>query len=298
VVGYWCTDRDFDPGLEPCISIIFRCPECDCEIRVPRDRTGQSGSCQKCGELIRVPAVDESIPDDAEVSESGSIIWRHEARTIPFQPTTGDPEQIERISDHIEEHLGPIATVFHEVVSDLVHIDVHVVAPTEERPWSILVTSGMSEAPMNVPEGAEEFRFAELMIMLPPEWPLSTDDFNEEQYYWPIRWLKMLARFPHEYDSWLGCGHTVPNGDPPEPLGPNTDFCCALILPPLLVPEEFHTLALNDQRVINFYSFIPLYEDEMRYKLKHGLDQLLSLFDEHEIDDVINIERESVLSDL
>lgn len=32
---------------------------------------------------------------------------------------------MERISAHIEKHLGKITHVFHEVLSDQVHIDVH-----------------------------------------------------------------------------------------------------------------------------------------------------------------------------
>ncbi|MCA9063735.1 MAG: suppressor of fused domain protein [Planctomycetaceae bacterium] len=264
---------------------------------MPRERTGQSGKCQSCGAKIRVPEIDESVPDDVEVSQSGSVIWRHESRTIPFEPTEGDPDRIEQISAHIETHLGPVANVFHELVSDLVHIDVHVVEPTEDRPWYTLVTSGMSEAPMNTPEGADDLRYAELLVMLPADWPLSMEAFEDEQYYWPIRWLKMLARFPHEYDTWLGFGHTVPNGDPPEPLGPGTDFCCNLLLPPLLVPEGFQTLEVDEFRSISFFSLIPIYRDEMEFKLKHGLDPLLTLFDECEVDDVINLERGSVLTE-
>ena len=29
--------------------------------------------------------------------------------------------------------------------------------------------------------------------------------------FWPIQMLKFLARFPHEYKTWLGWGHTIPN---------------------------------------------------------------------------------------
>jgi hypothetical protein len=41
-----------------------------------------------------------------------------------------------------------------------------------------------------------------------------------------------------------------------------------------LAHEEFHTLELSD-RVIHFWSLVPLYAQEMNYKLKHGFEPLL-----------------------
>ena len=69
--------------------------------------------------------------------------------------------------------------VFHELISDQVHIDLHWVKPTAERPFHTLVTSGMSNLPMTTPPGAEEVRYAELSICLPADWKLSEEDFKE-----------------------------------------------------------------------------------------------------------------------
>ena len=38
---------------------------------------------------------------------------------------------------------GELST-FHELISDIVHIDVGIIRATEERPFSILYTMGMS----------------------------------------------------------------------------------------------------------------------------------------------------------
>ena len=104
-------------------------------------------------------------------SEGGIPIVQYEARERAFEPDFGDPETIEAVSAHVERHLGRIGVVFHEIVSDLVHIDLLHVPPTRERPFHTLVTCGMSTRPMNVPEDAEELRYAELMLSLPPDWP-------------------------------------------------------------------------------------------------------------------------------
>jgi hypothetical protein len=130
------------------------------------------------------------MSESNEFSESGQPIYRHKERKREFEFAVGDEQSIELISEHIEKHLGTPATVFHELISDLVHIDVHIVAPTEERPFYSLITSGMSDKPMNAPEGAEEFRYAELMICLPADWPMTQEEWKQDaDSFWPIQSL-------------------------------------------------------------------------------------------------------------
>jgi len=111
--------------------------------------------------------------DDQERSEAGNPIYRHQPSDKGFVPATGDSDSIDRISQHIESHIGKPVTVFHELVSHLVHIDIHVVYPTPERDYYTLITSGMSNQPMKPPPGAEVMRYAELVICLPPTWKVS-----------------------------------------------------------------------------------------------------------------------------
>ena len=81
---------------------------------------------------------------------------------------TGNPKLIRAVARHIERHIGPVHFVFHEATPRLVHIDIHHVAPTEERPFHTLVTSGMSERRMRVPGEKRNHAFAELFLRLPP----------------------------------------------------------------------------------------------------------------------------------
>jgi hypothetical protein len=230
----------------------------------------------------------------SEVTPGGSEVFRHEPREREFEPAMGDPDLVEAVGDHLESCFGAEPSVFHELVSDLVHVDVHAVPPSGDRSWTTLVTTGMAEKPMTVPEGLEDARFAELVLALPEGWPLEQEAFDDESNYWPIRLLKTLARVPHEFDTFLWYGHTVPNGDPPEPYAPNTELCCAFIAPVLRAPEEFRRLELPDGRIVAFYGVVPLYEDEMRYKLEQGSDALVDLFDEAGVTELIDPERPSV----
>jgi hypothetical protein len=229
-------------------------------------------------------------PKDAQVASlSGSSIYRHgEARA--WEPAQGE-EFIEQISAHIERHLGPVDSVFHEIVSDTVHIDVHVVKPTSDFPFVRLVTSGMSDLPMTTPDNPSIPRFAELLVTLPVDWKLDQESLQEEVWYWPVRLLKSLARLPHKYQTWLGKGHTIPNGDPPEPYAPNTQLCGAMVLPSVSVPHGFHELEIPGHKHITFFAVVPLYEGEMNLKLRQGRQELTKRLDKCGVTDVVAIAR-------
>src|ERR1700754_3938176 len=173
-------------------------------------------------------------------------------------------EHLQEIGDHIERHLGKVASVFHEIISDVVHVDIHLVAPTPDFPCYRLITSGMSDLPMKVPADSQQSPYLELMVPLPGDWKLTTEDFKDENWYWPVRALKVLARLPHLNDTWLGFGHTIPNG---EPYASGTKLDGAIILPPISSPGEFYKLDLPDGKSILFLAVVPLYPEEMALKL-------------------------------
>jgi Suppressor of fused protein (SUFU) len=226
------------------------------------------------------------------VSLSGSPIYRH-GEPGAWEAPKGE-EFIEQISGHIEQHLGTVETVLHEIVSDTVHIDVHVVRPTSECPHIRLVTSGMSDLPMTTPDDPDIPKHAELLMTLPAGWKLDQASFDNEEWYWPVRLLKTLARLPHKHQTWLGWGHTVPNGDPPENYAGNTKLCCAIVLPSLTVPDAFRELNIPGHKAITFYAVVPLYEPEMNFKMRSGCDALTDLFDRKGVSDVVDIARKDV----
>lgn len=269
--------------------IKFRCRACGTRYSVKQSKAGKTTDCKKCGSHMEVPYPPLELPE--EVTTGGAVIHRHEPGQRDFEPAVGDEQNIQLITDHVEKHIGEINGVFHEVVSDLVHVDLHLIPPTAERPFQTLVTTGMSDRPMSPPDEVSDLAHAELMIALPPDWPLSHEAFEDENHYWPVRWLKMLARFPHEYDTWLFEGHSVPNGDPPEPFADNTKFCGWLLLSPLSVPDEFRMLEVNKNKTIHFFSILPLYEGEMELKLSKGTDALINGFDKAGVTEVVDVGR-------
>jgi hypothetical protein len=201
----------------------------------------------------------------------------------------GDRSTSRAIEAHIERYVGPIQAVLHEIVSKGVHIDIHIVAPTRRRDFYTWGTSGMSDRAMRPPPGFEALRWAELMICLPPTWPLA---FRDPLHNWPARWLKSLARMPHEHKTWLGCGHTVPNGHPfAEAFAENTAMCCMFVDKPLLVDDDFFHLQISPLKVVHFYALTPIYRAEMELKLRDGADALAKRLEAHGVTELLDVAR-------
>ena len=233
------------------------------------------------------------MADDEERSASGSAIYRHKERKSAFQPPGNEADHLVEISAHLEKHVGKIGMVWHEMVSDLVHLDIMTIDATDERPWTCLVTSGVSDLPMAAPDGYDDWRRVELMFALPRDWPLTQADFRNENNYWPLRWLKMIGRLPHTHKTWIGRGHTIPNGDPPKPIA-NTKFVGVMLTPPFQLAPPFFELKTQDGEKIHFYFLTPLYAEEMNLKLAKGADAIEGRFEKRNVDFVLDIHRQNV----
>lgn len=226
------------------------------------------------------------------VSKSGAPIYHH-GEAADWEPPHGE-QCLEQISNHIEVHLGKAEAVFYEFISDTVYLNIHRVGPTAELPFFSLITSGMSDLPMSVPAEVDAPNHLELLITLPGNWKFDEESLKDEAWYWPIRLIKILARFPHKHNTWLGWGHTVPNGDPPRPYAQNTKLSGAIILSPIFVPDGFDSLAIDDRKVIHFFSIVPLYKEEMDLKMRSGVKTLLEKLVREDISGIVDISRPDI----
>ena len=210
-------------------------------------------------------------PDDDGDDPDGEMPEDEEAGV----PEVYTEEEMEAVEGHIQQYFGKVENVFHELVSPDIHVDICMVPPTEERDYCTLVTMGMGAHRMNVPEELVEYKLerAELAIALPADWKLDQESMKDEKWYWPIRLLKSLARLPIASDTWLGFGHTMDNK---ENFAENTKLCAAILTGPQSTEEGGEVCTLPGGEEVNFYQVIPLYEDELDYKLEHDVDALLN----------------------
>jgi len=192
------------------------------------------------------------------------------------EPEVYSEDEMSAIEQHIKNTFGEFENVFHELVSPDIHVDVCVVPPSERRNYYTLVTMGMGAHRMNVPKELAEYNLerAELAIALPPDWKLDKDSMQEQRWYWPVGLLKVLARLPISNDTWLGFGHTM---EKQSPFAEDTELCAAILTGPQDMDLDTcgEVCILPGGEEVNFYQVLPLYREEMEYKLEHDADALL-----------------------
>jgi len=213
--------------------------------------------------------------------------------TAEYNPETYSGEDLDALERHIEKHFGPFKNVFHEISSPDIHVDIVIIEPTPERNYYVLITMGMGAKKMNTPAELDEYQLdrAELMVCLPPDWEL--DNLSDEKWYWPLRWLKILARLPGENDTWLGWGHTIPNG---SPMAENTRLSALMLIYPSAFGDISFECELPSGGGVNFYQIIPIYDEELEYKLKNNAEALLDLMNSEDLD-YIKLDRKIVTED-
>ena len=206
-------------------------------------------------------------------------------------PEVYSEEDFDAVEAHIEKYFGKSEKVFHEMVSPDIHVDVYICDPTEERPYYTLVTHGMGAHRMNIPEELSEYKLdrLELLVSLPKDWDINNSD---EKWYWPIRSLKSLARLPIDNDTWLGYGHTV--GTPDNEPYADCNFVSIMLTLPTMFDLDSACCELPNGDLIRFYQLLPLYKEELDFKMQNDAETLEDLFGD-DMPFVIDINRKCIV---
>lgn len=168
------------------------------------------------------------------------------------------------LEKHLEKHAGPIEARWENLL---------LVRATQERDCHVIVTCNLSDEPME--SAKNEWKWAELCALLPSDWPLDPAQWENPDFGWPAFELQRLVEVTRQSGSWLGFGHTVPNGDPPQPFAPSTEQCATFLLPPLELPPNFARLRLLDEEILNFWAIVPIYAGELALKMNQKAPSLI-----------------------
>ena len=209
----------------------------------------------------------------------------------------------EHYADHI---IATVSQEFGNVHSHAIHaiipaeaglnISINVIPPTASCPFITLFTTGLSDQAMNVPKGQDQFQYSELIMHLPPGWPLPQEDaLQPQEWFWPFEWLAKLAYYPHLHNTWLGGATAImAPEEKPRRLAPNTTLSCFMLLADF---AECSPIIINDDRVVKLYTVIPIHTDEREFERKHGVIALLQKLQEEGYTAVVNIGRPSVIDE-
>ncbi len=226
--------------------------------------------------------------DAPEVSPGGSVIHRYDSASWSRGRKGDAGETAAQFAEAREaayqKILGPVDRVFAETAGLIPRIDLR--ACNRRGPGGgnvcALATFGMSDLEMRVTAGVAAPRRVELILYC-------TDPKLE--YVETLRWL---AHFPHDQRTWIGDGHTIPNGNPPAPFWGSSVLDTILLMPTIVLrdaglPKE---LVLEGQAV-HFLWVVPLTPAECKLKLAKGFDAILNLFQEHRHPHVFDPNRKS-----
>lgn len=197
--------------------------------------------------------------------------------------------QNDKIIDFYEKNFGTINDTINEIIpGSNVSVHVHIIPPSANKDYFTLVTTGMSDEPMDYSNAEKEFKYAELFIKLPSTWVMKKEKMKEKDFYWPIEWLRKVAHIPHMYNGWIEEGVIIPNGEPPQPFAPNTKLSCVMICRPF--ESEFEVIS-SEEKKIKVFTLIPIFEEERNIALQKGYDYLLKSMKEIGISDVLDVHR-------
>lgn len=236
--------------------------------------------------------------------------------SIGRQHTTHDRSERNKIEEYLEAQFGEPLTIMHDKGDQLVHVDIYVYPTTEERPFGMMITSGMSERPMDAPpeawkvcwpidpnkippekRGILSCKYAELVVKLPPDWPLPKpgEQLKNDEYFWPIEELHHLIYYVHRERQWFWDGHTMRSRDDGSlAFAPNTKLAGWVFLHPPHFPPPFGMLKINDSKAICFLQIVPAYIEEIQYAMQYSTKKLFEKFRQENIPDFIAINRKNV----
>ena len=139
-------------------------------------------------------------------------------------------------------------------------------------PVTVLMTNGLSNYNMPVPERLMNRNFHEIYFCLPSYW--EWEDTENPQMNWVFPWIKRLAKYVVDKQSWFGPGHTMPCGVAQERLSATMQQNHFFLTDPIYLDEELTPLKVGEKKVY-FLGIIPIFEDEMDYKSGKGTFKLL-----------------------
>jgi hypothetical protein len=161
-----------------------------------------------------------------------------------------------------------------------------------KSPVFVLMTNGLSDFRMQVPESLQGREYNELYFCLPSYWDWS--DLENPNMNWIYPWIQRLTSYVVKNNSWFGHGHTMPCGKEMHSLSSTMLQNHFILSHPILLDEELTLIELNE-KIIHFLAIIPIFPDEMDYKQGKGTFKLMQKLSQHGVNEKLDDYRSTVL---
>lgn len=170
------------------------------------------------------------------------------------------------------------------------HIELLEINLELRSPTTLLMTNGLSNYNMPVPEKFKDYKNIELYFCLPSYWEVHKDD---EKFNWPYTQIQKLATHLLDKQTWYGAGHTFSNGNPPEAFSETMKQNYLLLAAPIMLEEHLQPVIINNKEV-HFLAIVPIYEDEFEYKMGKGYFKFIRKYRAKNNDELLDDFRLSV----
>lgn len=159
-----------------------------------------------------------------------------------------------------------------------------IIEPDEENDFYKLVSIGIG-AYAGIDKNDEIAHRIEIAAFLPSYY--STDDIKEK-FSWIAKVMRQFGEMIQFENSWLAAGHSISYGDPMDTsIGYNGVIFNDVFID---TPDRDKCIIGNNEEV-EFLRLIPLYEEEMMYKINNGhnalFQRLIEKLEPEEIDVII-----------
>lgn len=164
-----------------------------------------------------------------------------------------------------------------------------------KSPVTVLMTKGLSNYKMPVPEKEEGKEYNELFFCLPSYW--EWEDMSNSQTNWVFEWIQRLSKYVVENETWFGHGHTMPCGQEMKPLSSTMLQNHFILMSPMFLEQELAPIQV-DGKTIRFLAIVPIFADEMDYKQGKGTQKLMTKFINKGVSEKLDDFRKTVLKSL
>lgn len=201
---------------------------------------------------------------------AGPVCW--DRRTVVFKrllnflaPYRPNPGFIKAREDAYERAFGVQPQILHSTDHKAPHVDLYVFPPDRQRDFVVVLTGGMGDLPMAVPDGSGAEAHIELLMGI------------GQHQHWATNLLKVVAEYPFDHGAFYDVHHTVPFGGE---LGDGSSLSAFLFLRPRFLPEHLGKFELDGKR-IGFLQAVPITTAEHQFAVAAGSDKLEALLERH-----------------
>lgn len=180
----------------------------------------------------------------------------------PYRP---DPAFIKAREEAYEQAFGVKAQILHSTGHKAPHVDLYVFPPAGQRDFVAVLTGGMSDLPMAVPDGSTAQSYIELVMGI------------GQHAHWATNLLKLVAEYPFDQGTFYDVHHTVPFGGE---LGDGSSLSAFLFVQPRFLPEGLARFQFDGKR-IGFLQAVPITAAEHRFAVDEGSAKLEGLLERY-----------------